>query len=153
MIFEVNGDLLSQKNISSKNILIAHSCNNAGKWGAGFSGQLSRLCPSAEQEFRKASEYNIGLGDVQFVVSGDFPIVANMIAQCGISYVGLKVVDYPSLTVCIEKVYNFSVRSGVEKVIMPRVGSGLGGGDWKVIRKIIESAEKSYEVDTVIYKK
>jgi O-acetyl-ADP-ribose deacetylase (regulator of RNase III) len=128
--------------------IIAHICNNRGGWGAGFSGALSRRWNGAEQVYRQSFRFgNPRLGSSQTVWVTKSILVVNMIAQNGYSKPGKPAIDYPALAVCLSdlaavaKPYNMPVH-------MPRIGTGLAGGDWTVIEPLIvaELCEKGVEV-------
>lgn len=129
-----------------KPAIIAHICNNMGGWGAGFVLALSRKWKEPERDYRSQSEYF--LGSVRFVAVEENVIVANMIAQ---DRFGGVAVDYPSLRTCLNKVkrtvlqQQFVLKSPFS-VHMPRIGCGLGGGDWETVSKIVEEELDGVEV-------
>lgn len=45
-------------------------------------------------------------------------------------------VCYASLEVCLEKLSDFALVNRLS-VQMPRIGAGLGGGDWNIIESLI----------------
>lgn len=116
--------------------IIAHVSNNKGGWGAGFVLALSKKWSKPEEEYRKTNNYILGLNQVVPVT--DDIIVVNMIAQDGYRSENNPVpINYSALRNCLTnldilaKIYNASIH-------MPKIGSGLGGGDWNTIEKIIE---------------
>lgn len=133
--------------------IIAHICNDVGKWGSGFVLAISKKWPKARQEYRSFMARNQVtnapmLGTVQFVNVERGIIVANMIAQRGISYSHEKVVDYVALAECMHLVNGYAIETKLT-VHMPRIGTGLGGGNWTDIEKIV--AEKFQDVDVFVY--
>lgn len=141
MITVLTGD--ATKPIGEGPRVIAHICNDLGAWGRGFVLSLSRQYPLAEDEyrswFRRIEEPFFELGAVQFV-SVDKPNrihVANMIAQSGIyPSQGKPPIRYDALEKCLSVVGGFSIPLGAS-IHMPRIGSGLAGGDWGIIERII----------------
>src|SRR6516165_9092847 len=81
--------------------IIAHICNNQGRWGSGFTASLSSRWYSPERLYRqwhKADIYEgapFRLGEVQFINVGYNPEkledrglwIANMVAQNGLASV------------------------------------------------------------------
>ncbi|MGE4197638.1 MAG: Appr-1-p processing protein [Phycisphaerales bacterium] len=149
--------------------VIAHVCNDAGKWGAGFTGALSKRWPFVERHYREwyrkdAVIRPFGLGAVQFipiVTHGDagidaFGFVANMIAQRGVG-TDRVCVDYPSLRQCLERVASFAlglapVRSSlVYSVHMPRIGCGLAGGSWDEVEPLLVETLRAKDVPVFVY--
>ena len=134
---------------SEKKKLIIHVCNNIGKWGKGFVLALSKKWKEPEKDYREMNKYK--LGDVKFIKVTDDIVIANMIAQDGINRKGTPFIcriNYVALEACLEKVkqyaedYNLSVH-------MPKIGCGLGGGDWNIIQEIIR--KKLDELDIYVY--
>ena len=49
-----------------------------------------------------------------------------------------KPIDYEALTLCMRKINQ--VFNG-ERIGLPKIGAGLAGGDWEIIKKIIQTEE------------
>ena len=127
--------------------IIAHICNNHGKWGSGFTVAVSSRWQAPERLYRqwyRAEIYEgvpFRLGEVQFIDVGynfekleDRGIwIANMISQNGLrSASNPKPVCYDSLLICLRTLSKKALDLQAE-VIMPRIGIGRGGGKWEVI--------------------
>jgi O-acetyl-ADP-ribose deacetylase (regulator of RNase III) len=134
--------------------LIVHVCNDAGGWGAGFSGVLSRRWPEPEREYRaRARGRGAHLGLVQFVpVEADITVV-NMVAQHGIGpdRHGTPPIRYDILRVCLAMVAAVALDPPVTPVHMPRIGCGLAGGRWDTVEKIIEQVLCGVGVPVTVY--
>ena len=133
--------------VKNKDVIIAHISNSKGGWGAGFVLAISKKWKLPEQKYRawaKEKDYKLPLGEVQFVPVGGQIHVANMIAQDGFGGVAVK---YDHLRECLKQVYDYAIKNNAV-VCGPRFGSGLGGGNWDVIEKIVEEelCEKGIEV-------
>lgn len=135
---------------------IIHIVNNAGAWGAGFVLAVSRRWALPEQEYRRWSrdtDKDFGLGSIQPVMvdaQGGPLWVINMVAQHGIGRSDGPPLRYKSLRQCLNQVADFAERKGVT-VHAPRIGSGLAGGDWNVIAKMIEETLCDKGIDVTIY--
>jgi len=58
--------------------------------------------------------------------------------------------DYNALTLCLRKInHKFSGH----KIGLPKIGAGLAGGDWDIIKTIIERELKDMDVTIVYFKK
>lgn len=148
MIKYLTGDVTRPQ--SSNKIILPHICNDVGAWGAGFVVALSSMWKEPEESYRK-SVLNMKLGDVDFVKVGDNITVANMIAQRGIkSPTNPKPIRYESLAKALQSVYKYANETGAE-IHMPKIGSGLAGGDWTSIEKIINVIAKKYKTKTFVY--
>jgi O-acetyl-ADP-ribose deacetylase (regulator of RNase III) len=131
---------------SAKTTIICHSCNDIGAWGAGFVVPLGQKYPEAREKYLEWSgraPSNIGaittpfkLGEVQFVKINPQLWIANLIGQKGVGFRNGPPVKYDALYDGFVKVADFAVSQSAE-VVMPRIGCGLGGGDWNVVEKLI----------------
>ena len=156
--------------------IIVHVCNDIGSWGAGFVLAISKRWKQPEAQYRNWFKTNEGvetetvkyvsaekisdktegklfaLGNVQFVkVSADI-WVANMIGQKGISQdsSGRPPVRYEAIAEYLKKASSFA-KSENASVHMPRIGSGLAGGNWDKIEEIIQRELVSKRVKTTVY--
>lgn len=127
---------------------IAHVCNNIGAWGAGFVLAISNRWSAPEKHYLNLKPSERKLGNTHFIQVESDIIVVNMIAQNGLrTTTNPTPLDYYSLAVCLETMYNKALIENAT-VHMPKIGSGLGGGDWNKIENIIKEKMK---VDTHIY--
>lgn len=62
----------------------------------------------------------------------------------------LKPLDYEALTLCMRKI-NYKFKG--KKIGLPRIGAGLAGGDWELIKNIIQTELKDCDVTVVNLKK
>lgn len=120
------------------NKIIVHVCNDKNAWGAGFVLAVSKKWPQPQEAFHK-EKYKIYLGDIQIIKVEDDIYVINMIAQFGFRKkpTDPTVLSYGALKVCLAQV-NMFARDINASVHMPRIGTGLAGGDWNQIEKIIQ---------------
>ena len=126
---------------------ICHVCNDIGAWGAGFVLALSRKWKEPEESYRRMSDEDMTLGNVRMVGVEDDIAVANMIAQEGTGYAedGTPPIRYYALGLALASINEaakiHAEHNGKEVSLhMPRIGSGLAGGDWKTIEHIIRES-------------
>lgn len=160
MIYKIEGDVTKPDFTTSDVVIIAHVCNNLGGWGAGVSGSIGRAFPAAKQYYLGfmacADEFSIDcdllLGKNLVVNVDSNLVVVNMIAQNGYASVKNPVaIDMHSLEVCLIDLYNWAKYVSKENSVsihLPKIGSGLGGGNWD---EILECIEKYATIDTYIY--
>lgn len=140
--------------------IIAHICNNSGGWGRGFVMALSRKWDRPEKRYRQwasgGTYIPFELGYNQYVrVGGEEDIyVCNMIAQDGFASEERPVaVDYTALESCLSDLA--AIQDSVDPmpltVHMPRIGTGLGGGDWEIIEDIIIRMLCDYGIIVYVY--
>jgi O-acetyl-ADP-ribose deacetylase (regulator of RNase III) len=127
---------------------IVHVCNDAGGWGAGFTGAISKRWKAPEDQYRawfkRKTHTRAGyfeLGSVLIVPVEEKLWICNMVAQDGFGpkegadRVRLK---YDALETCLTKVSTEArIRKG--SIHMPRIGCSLAGGSWSKVEPIIES--------------
>ena len=131
---------------------LLHGCNAQGVMGSGAAKAIRSKYPSAYDVYRL--QYNKGvqqLGTVTLATQPDGRIVFNGITQ---QYYGRdkKVyVSYNALREVVQAVDWYAKEHGEGKIYvgMPKIGAGLGGGDWEIISKIIE--EESKHFTAVVY--
>jgi O-acetyl-ADP-ribose deacetylase (regulator of RNase III) len=131
--------------------VIAHVCNDAGKWGAGFVIALSRKWDKPERSYKhwySTGKGNVGqdfsLGQIELVSVTSHMWVCNMIAQAGTHH-GSKgpPIRYDALDACLRKLgdkcrnQGWAYSSDVT-IHMPRIGCGLAGGKWDQVEPLID---------------
>jgi O-acetyl-ADP-ribose deacetylase (regulator of RNase III) len=133
------GDLLE-----TTDPFIAHGCNSLGIMGAGLALQIARRYPWVAEKFKKAHEWEVQFNGAQHLEMGgvyeyaqrDAPYrILNLITQGAFGRNG-KFVSYDAVDLAFKAV---GARIGTSPISIPRIGAGLGGGDWRVIEAIIES--------------
>lgn len=146
----------------SPNSIIAHIVNDRGAWGAGVSGVISEMYPLAEQMYRGWSQYildipnlmpkfELGENQILPVNSVTNTVVANMLAQKGLRSAKNKVpFRMNHFITCFTKLCEYAKSNNMD-IHMPKVGSGLGGGDWDEISTMIENIGDSYGVNINVY--
>ena len=136
------------------NKIIAHICNDQGKWGAGFVLAVSSRWKQPEESYRECPE-EWRLGVVQVVPVEDQISVANMIAQHGTqrmygsfgSGAQIPPIRYGALRACLATVNDIAYRTNAT-IHMPRIGCGLAGGRWDEVEAIIKDV---ISVDVYVY--
>lgn len=137
--------------------VIAHVCNDLGRWGKGFVVCLSERWPITHERYfawHRGEEPSAGpfeLGAVQYVEVRPELWVANMIGQHRITYrKGVPPVRYEAIGAALAKVARFAVERAAT-VHMPRIGCGLAGGTWDRIEPLIEKTLLAAGVDVTVY--
>lgn len=142
----VNGDLFDT---DAK--YICHQVNCRGKMGSGVAKQVRERYPNVYASYQEMCE-SFGsalMGKAQFVKSGNKTII-NLFAQNEYGYDGQKYTDYLAL------INGFQMISANipddETIAMPyKIGCGLGGGDWDMVFRIINSSFPDHHI--MLYRK
>lgn len=153
MLHYKDGDLLK-----SDCTTILHQANCFSTMGAGIARGIAHLYPEAQladKESLYTSEQKLGkfsLASVEGVT------IVNLYGQYNIGK-GLQT-NYKALAEALD-LFLVTTNSGLvrdlnvnlKKVGVPHfIGCGLAGGDWKVVRKILEDASLKHEIDIYVYK-
>lgn len=126
--------------------IIMHGCNAQGKMGSGFAKELRDKHPEAYAIYK--SEYdNFGLLLGTNIICNKLTeklIICNSITQEYFGYDGKKYVSYDAVDSCTkdlnELIKQIKVQLNIEVLLhMPKIGSGLAGGNWNIISSIIDS--------------
>lgn len=136
--------------------VIVHCCNDEGKWGKGFVTHLSKKWTPPEQAYRKwyaSVEGNLPLGEIQPVQVSDDTFVMNLIGQKGVYKSGSKPpIRYWALKRGFRNVYNWVIAQEAEVTLhMPKLGSGLAGGNWSRIEELIKEELSNKNISVTIY--
>lgn len=134
-------------------LVIAHICNDAGRFGAGFAKAVATRYPTAQGMYyrwhdgvSRATFKACELGAIQWCPVGrDIGLqagdrwVVNMVAQHGTrSKTNPKPLDLDALTACLRNLNQSSYVSELNvPIVMPRIGTRLAGGTWDEIEPII----------------
>lgn len=169
MINYVKGDATLPKVEGAK--IIVHCCNDVGAWGRGFVLALSKRWPFAEEAYRtwfagwkseagppKEWEGRVDvtgplqLGEVQLVIVGPRLLVANLIGQHGIEMWpdNRPPIRYDAIQHGLQKVYRYTQIHSAS-VHMPRMGSGLAGGRWDAVEKLVDKELALKGVSVTVY--
>lgn len=125
---------------------IMHSCNSHGIMGAGFAKQLKEVYPKNYELYKEwcdswcddrtgnilgnaiiTKENNEKLCIINAVTQQDFATPLNP-----------RATSYDAVDNVFRKIYN-TENPIFDHINMPRIGSGLGGGNWNIILEIILS--------------
>lgn len=148
-IRHIVGDLLS---VTSG--MIVHGCNEEGKMGKGVALSIRKKYESVYYYLMLKATDGLCIGNVQYVRVDHNLRIVNAIIQRAYGDVHHKrYVDYEAVYACFLKIFN---RAKIEKVFtisIPKIGAGLGGGDFgKVLDKIKNAAaDTKYEGSLNIY--
>ena len=134
--------------------VILHQVNCQGKMGSGVAKQVRDKYPWVYAEYRKLCEYakNHGepkslLGINKVVYINENQQIANLFAQEHYGYDGQLYTSYDALRKCLKSI-NHQFKG--KKVAIPYLmGCHRGGGDWKVVSKMIE--ENLSDCDVTLY--
>ena len=152
-VIERSGDVVEAFFSEGYDVFL-HNCNCHSVMGAGVAKAVRRKIPElyeADQATRfmkpekKLGSYTTySFGDP----SDEFPIAINLYGQLNFG-IGKRHINYAALTCSLLNACGF-ILDGVDtqrvvKVCCPRIGSGLAGGDWEIVKEILEFCPERIE--------
>lgn len=154
MITYIKGNLLDPK--WEFNVIV-HGANCFHTMSSGIAYQIAKKYPEA-LEADKLTKHGDRekLGSISVAATGkdssDSPLVVNAYTQFTFGREeGMTYVSYEAIKSSMEEIYNLFGKGSEYKIGMPKIGSGLGGGDWAKIEKIINDVFSDKEVFIVEY--
>lgn len=158
MITYIKGD--ATKPIGDGPKVIAHVCNDKGKWGAGFVLAISRCNTEPEDSYRRwyreqvLESRNVGTpfrgGEIQLAPFAQNTMVCNMIAQEGFGEDGNPPIRYLWLTSCLIKLRK-ALYYTPASIHMPKIGCGLAGGKWELVEPLLEHLLVRHGLPVTVY--
>lgn len=158
MVNYIHGNLFdfierpTSNDVSCRHVIV-HVVNDVGAWGRGFVLNLSKHFVEPEKHYRK-NWSSRRLGDVDIVTTDrDDVVVANVFGQHGLrSLKNKRPVDYDALFSGLVKLKEFANSQKVKIVFhMPKIGSGLGGGNWEIIEMLVDHALREFETNVYCF--
>ncbi|WP_024428304.1 macro domain-containing protein [Bacillus safensis] len=142
---------------TTKNI-ICHQVNCKGVMGAGLAKQIKSKYPNVYKDYKQlCKDQNIKrglLGATQFVDVNENKTIANLFAQDSYG-VKTRQTDYEAMELCLKSLKSvvttdYSKYKGCSIAIPYGIGCGLAGGDWNIVKQMIDDILG--ECDVTIYK-
>ena len=130
---------------------IAHGCNAQGVMRSGVAKAIRETFPLAYDAYNglyKLNNNSLTLG-TSIGAQAKGKLIINCITQEFYGRDGRQYVDYNAIRSCMKDLNALGPERKVESVALPKIGSGLGGGDWDIIAKIIE--EEFVDIQPVVY--
>jgi O-acetyl-ADP-ribose deacetylase (regulator of RNase III) len=124
---------------------IVHGCNAQGVMGSGVALGIKNTFPEAYTDYlTQHQEHGLTLGDAYLTVISEKLFVWNAITQ-NLYGQGPRQVSYDAIQECFAQVNSFIVAAESNamngppaEIHIPMIGAARGGGNWEIIREIIE---------------
>ena len=119
--------------------VILHGCNAKGVMGGGVAAIVKKVYPAAFEEYFHYCDDGFADLGTNCVVQDSGKVIVNAITQDGYG-THKRQVSYDAIVSVFEKLEDdLKFCDEFEGVVaMPKIGAGLGGGDWDIIATIIE---------------
>lgn len=145
MIKHVVGDLFT-----SPDPIILHGCNAQGVMGSGVAKSVKALYPSVYARYAAVCAPHVEAGTTirllgtNVIVPGTAYTVINSITQ---HYYGAgKQVSYDAVDQCFADLARLHGGGNPWNISMPKIGAGLGGGEWSIIESIIAARVPHFNI-------
>lgn len=154
-VYIVEGDLLK----SDCNI-IAHQANCKSTMGSGIAVQIKKLYPEAcraDHDFHLPPQKRLGKFSVAKTYSQNGEIlIGNLYGQYDYGTYQVQT-NYAALENALTDFIEYIAKGPYTKLntkigLTYNIGCGLAGGDWTVVKEIIEKVAMSYGIDIYLYK-
>jgi len=146
---EIKGNLIALT-VEGKFDVITHGCNCFCAMGSGIAPQMARAFGAdkfdLEQPEYKGDKSKLGKIDWRSV-NGTY--IVNSYTQYGFSAykkTGIPL-DYEALRKCLQEI-NKSFNN--QRIGLPLIGCGLAGGDWNIVKAMIQEELKDMSKITVV---
>lgn len=129
------------------------SCNCYNTMGGGIALQIARKYPEAAHidSLTKPGDEN-KLGKFTKAKTTDGKVVYNVYGQYDLGG-GVRRTNYEALYSGLEYAVGDMNSNDIKTAGLPHfIGCALGGGDWRIVEKLIEVAFENYDGDLYIYK-
>ena len=151
-IVEVRGDATQPRGSGPR--VIAHIVNDkTPNWGAGFSVALKKKWPVAQEDFIRwtdESKSHLMLGNTHQTQLSEDLTAYHMIAQHGYGPSPKPRIRYIHLKTCLDKLAEFALGHAAT-VHMPRIGTGHAGGQWNIVRELVDEGLVRRGVEVTVY--
>ena len=143
MIQIIHGNLLE-----TNAQIIAHQVNCRGVAKSGIAKQIMKKYPEVKALYtmlckRETPEKLIGTA--LFAECKDGKIIANLFGQNGFGR-DRQYTEYEALDNAMKQLREFMLTKGYISVAFPyKIGCGLGGGDWNVVKLLIDKHFRDFE--------
>ena len=140
---EISGDLFENPKQFD---VIVHGCNCFSTMGAGVAKIIKENYPLAFQVDKNSKlTPKDKLGKITHTTGLTIPIIINAYTQ--FQWKGKYNVDYEAIRSCMKLIKK---QFSGKKIGMPKIGAGLAGGDWNIIKSIINEELVDENVIVVI---
>ena len=121
---------------------IVHGCNAHGVMGSGVALAVKNLYPAAFEDYRQIHEDDgLVLGEAYPYMPTTTLVIWNAITQEGFGK-PYRNCSYDAIQTCFEDINHAATETDdlgiTQEIHIPMIGAGLGGGNWEIIREIIE---------------
>lgn len=147
------GNVLTDETIQ----VVIHQTNTMGVMGSGVALSIKNMYPQAYEAYKLTEKENkLKLGEISYAGmqrNGKPFVIINVNGQ-GNFGVGVRQTNYEALFVGLErsrKICDLAQMEPKPTIGLPfNIGCARGGGDWRIVERLIEVAFDGYSGDVVV---
>jgi len=125
----------------------AHGCDCAGQMDKGVAVAFKKKWPLMYDEYRaRCQDGRFRLGDVFAWSEGE-----DVVYTLGIQEQSTQKAKVPALTKSLKTLAELARTAGIERVGLPRIGTGQGGLDWPRVKKVLSEVGRETSVTFVVF--
>ncbi len=148
MITYKEGDLLKAALAGDVHVIM-HQCNCFNTFGSGIAKQIKMVFPEAFDADLETKKGDVAKLGTYTVAASRGILIYNLYGQYGVSATNMQT-RYDALEDAMSSVSELIAHTVIG---IPRIGCGLGGGDWSIVEDIVErTIARNNEVIVYDYK-
>lgn len=150
----VKGDMIESM-LKGELQAYGQQCNCFCRMGRGIAPLLAKANPEVLEVDKATEEGNpYKLGTFSVTKDESKPLVYNLYGQFHWSKFkieGKRNTDYSALESALEAVYTDMYSKGIKSIGLPLIGCGLAGGDWDIVKDLIDDVFEDTFIDVTIF--
>lgn len=137
-----------------KSGVIIHGCNEQRTMGSGVALAIKQKYPEAYQAYVSQHDHTPGglkIGEIAWWSSPKGELwIANAITQEYYGRDNKRYVNYAAVCKCFKEAigYAYTMNGSLN---FPKIGAGLGGGDWGIIQQLINDCDPENQVKKICW--
>lgn len=132
------GDIFEITNVKN----YAHGCNCSGAMGKGIAVQFKQKFPFMYEQYKKLClEGKFKLGDV-YKYDYNEGVVFNLATQQSWK----TQAEIKAIEVSLRTMLGIALDKKINQIALPKIGAGLGGGNWVEIKNLIIETANQFEM-------
>lgn len=132
-----NGDIFALDDVYS----FAHGCNCAGAMGKGIALQFREKFPEMFTQYKDLClSGDFGLGDVYL-----YQYEKGYVFNLGTQKTWKTKAEIIAIEQSLNRMFEIATLKEIKKIAIPKIGAGLGGLDWNLVKNMINDVAQNYD--------
>jgi len=131
--------------------VIIHGCNSKGVFGSGVALAVRNKYPQAYRSYQyQYNKQRLKLGYIDWCRIAHRLWIANAVTQQNYGREKKQYVDYNAITTVFTEAIEVANTNGFN-LNFPKIGAGLGGGDWNTVEQLINDCDPEDKVKKICW--